>query len=112
MKEIKAYVKRHRLAEVMHGLRQIEGLSGASVVEVQGFGRSAPARRHTAEDDLELLAHHARVEVVCRNELVEKVVSAIQQHARTGLRGDGRIFVSEVEQAVRIATGERGEGVV
>ena len=112
MKEIKAYVKRHRLAEVMHALRHIEGLSGASVVEVQGFGRSAPAGRHSAEDDLELLAQHAKVEVVCRDELVETVVFAIQHHARTGLRGDGRIFVSDVEQAVRIATGERGEGGV
>jgi len=112
MKEIKAYVKRHRLAEVMHALRHIEGLSGASVVEVEGFGRSSvPAARHSVEDDLELLAHHAKVEVVCRDELVEVVLSAILQHARTGLRGDGRIFVSDVEEAVGIATGERGEGV-
>ena len=112
MKEIKAYVKRHRLAEVMHALRHIEGLSGASVVEAQGFGSSALAGRPTAEDDLELLAPHARVEVVCRDELLETVVSAILEHARTGRRGDGKIFVIDVEQAVRIASGERGEGVV
>jgi nitrogen regulatory protein PII len=112
MKEISAYVKRHRLGQVMHALRHIEGLSGASVVEAQGFGRSAFSGRHTAEEDLELLAAHARIEVVCRDELVETVVSAILAHARTGLHGDGKIFVSEVEQAVRIASGERGEGVV
>ena len=112
MKEIKAYVKRHRLPHVMHALRHVEGLSGASVVEVQGFGRMALGTRHSAADDLELLAHHAKVEVVCRDELVDAVVTAIASCARTGLRGDGRIFVSDVEQAVRIASGERGEGVV
>jgi len=113
MKEIKAYVKRHRLAQVMHALRRIEGLSGASVVDTQGFGRRAAlASRHTTEDDLELLASHAKVEVVCRDDLVGAAVSAILEHARTGLHGDGKIFVSDIEQAVRIATGERGEGVV
>jgi len=97
----------------LHALRHVEGLSGASVVEAQGFGRGgALAGRHTAEDDLELLAPHARVEVVCRDEFVETVISAILEHARTGRQGDGKIFVSDVVQAVRIATGERGEGAV
>jgi nitrogen regulatory protein PII len=111
MKEISAYVERHRLGQVMHALRHIEGLSGASVVEVQGFGRSAFSARHTVEEDLEVLSSHARIEVVLRDELVRVVISAILAHARTGLHGDGNIFVSEVEPAVRIASGERGEGV-
>lgn len=113
MKEIKAYVKRQQLPQLTRALRQIGGLSGGSIVVAQGFGRSAGlADHHIAEDDLEFLAPQAKLEVVCQNELVETVVAAILRYARTGLRGDGKIFVSDVEQAVRIATGERGEGVV
>jgi len=113
MKEIRAYVKEERFAAVAHALRSVEGLTGMSAVRVEGFGRSRHlGRRHPVERDLELLAFHVRLEVVCRDELVEQVVAAILTHARTGLRGDGKIYVSPVEDAIRIATGERGEGSV
>ncbi|MFP4165349.1 MAG: P-II family nitrogen regulator [Chitinispirillaceae bacterium] len=55
---------------------------------------------------------HVKLEIVCRDELVEQVVSAVQKGAHTGLRGDGKIYVSSVDDAVRISTGERGEAAV
>ena len=113
MKEIRAYVKQERFDAVAHALRNVEGLTGMSATRVEGFGRSRrPGERHGLADDLELLVTHVRVEVVCRDELVERVMEAIAAHARTGLRGDGKIYVSRIEDALRIATGERGEGAV
>ena len=108
MKEVKAYIKSHKLEDVTHALLQVEGLTGMSAVGVKGFGRS----RGASSDHLELLEQHVKVEVVCRDELVEEVVSVIQQVAYTGLRGDGKIYVSRVSKAVRIETGERGDRAV
>ena len=113
MKEIKAYVKRERFDAVVHALRSVQGLTGMSAVRAHGFGRPRTAEhRHPVDEDLELLAPHVKVEVVCRDEVVEQVLAAILAHAQTGLRGDGKIYVSRVEDAIRIATGERGEEAV
>ena len=113
MREVRAYVKAERFDAVVHALRSVEGLTGMSAVHVEGFGRSRrPGERHAVSDDLELLAPHVKLEVVCRDELVEAVVAAILVQAQTGLRGDGKIYVSPVEDAIRIATGERGEAAV
>ena len=109
MKEIKAYIKPHKLDAVIHALQGIEGLTGGSTVHAHGFGRSkGKSERHRTED-LKVLAPHVKIEVVCPDDLVEKVTSAIQANAHTGLRGDGKIYVSSVEDAIRIATDERGE---
>jgi len=108
-----AFVKEERFGAVAHALRSVEGLTGMSATRVQGFGRHRrPGERHALADDLELLAAHVRVEVVCRDELVERVIEAILVHAQTGLRGDGKIYVSRIDDAIRIANGERGEGAV
>lgn len=113
MKEIKAYVKRERLDAVAHELRQVEGLTGMSAVQAHGFGRTRREdARHPVEEDLELLAPHVKVEVVCQDEIVNQVIAAILTHAQTGIRGDGKIYVSRVEDAIRIATGERGDAAV
>jgi len=113
MKEIKAYIKPHKLDAVIHALHGIEGLTGGSTVHAHGFGRSkGRSERHRIEDALELLAPHVKIEVVCPDRLVDEVVSVIQTHAHTGLRGDGKIYVIGVEDAIRIATGERGEVAV
>lgn len=113
MKEIKAYIKPHKLTSVTLALQEIEGLSGMSISEVKGFGRgrakTAPDR--ITEDFLNFIPR-IKIEIVCRDELVEEVVSTIEQHAHTGIRGDGKIFVSEVDAAVRISTGERGESAI
>jgi len=98
VKKIEAYIKRQRLAAVIERLHGLAGLTGVSVFDIHGFGRS----RGESEPG----------EIVCRDELVEIVISAIQAGAHTGLRADGKVYVSPVEDAVRISTGERGETAV
>ncbi|WP_310601113.1 P-II family nitrogen regulator [Desulfobulbus sp.] len=110
MKAIKAYIKRHKLAEVTLALQKIDGLTGMSVHNMLGFGRG---RARNAPDKI---TDHVvdfiplvQIEIVCQDQLVETIVSTIAHTARTGLRGDGKIYVFPVENAIRISTGERGE---
>ncbi|MGK7346434.1 MAG: P-II family nitrogen regulator [Candidatus Nitrospinota bacterium M3_3B_026] len=113
MKEIKAYIKPHKLSSVTLALRKVEGLTGMSVVDVRGFGRSrGKGERHGIADDLEDFVPHVKIEIVCRGDMAEEVVSVISEAAHTGLRGDGKIYVSSVEEAVRIENGERGGAAV
>lgn len=114
MKEVKAYIKPHKLEDVVHALHGVQGLTGMSAVEVKGFGRGSgeEGERYRVDEKLELLGRQTKVEVVCRDDLVEEVLSTIQGAACTGLRGDGKIYVSSVEEALRIETGERGERAV
>ena len=113
MKEIKAYIKPHRLSQVTLALQKIAGLTGMSVTNVRGFGRTrAKDSTYRITEDAIDYVPHVRIEIVCGDELVEQIVSAIERAAHTGLRGDGKIYVSEVETAVRISTGERGESAV
>lgn len=113
MKEIKAYIKPHKLSSVTLALQQIKGLDGISISNVRGFGRgrakTAPDR--ITEDFLDFVPR-VKIEIVCRDNLVEEIVSTIENTARTGLRGDGKIYVSEVQSAVRISTGERDERAI
>ena len=113
MKEIKAYIKPHKLPKVTLALHEVEGLSGLSVVDVKGFGRSrakdAPFR---IVNDLVDFIPHVKIEIVCPDALAEEIVSIIEKEAHTGLRGDGKIYVSRIETAIRIETGEHGEDAV
>lgn len=110
MKEIKAYIKPHRLSKVTLALQKIEGLTGMSVSTVRGFGRGRAAdNQTTVMEDFVPYVEHARIEIFCKDDLVEEIIAAIQGGARTGLRGDGKIYVQDVQCAVRIGTGERGE---
>ena len=113
MKEIKAYIKPHMLSKVTRALQKIEGLTGMSVSDVQGFGRGR-AKGGPGRDDEDLLdsSPHMKIEIFCKDEKAEEIVSLIEKTAHTGLRGDGKIFVTPVETAVRISTGERGEKAV
>jgi nitrogen regulatory protein PII len=113
MKEVKAYVKPHKLSQVTLALRMVEGLTGMSVVDVRGFGRSRAKRdpQRTAEELADYVPY-VKIEIVCLDDLVEEVISVIKQAAYTSLRGDGKIYVSNVETAIRIETGECGEGAV
>ena len=114
MKEIKAYIKPHKLSAVTLALHKIEGLTGMSVSDVRGFGRGrAKEAPHTIQEDLIDFIPHVKIEIVCHDELVDEIVETIRREAHTGLRGDGKIYVlSPVEEAVRISTGERGLSAV
>lgn len=103
MKEIKAYIKEVKQDDVTRALHRIEGLTGASFSRVLGFGRGkAQSSGYKPDSDPSGYVHHMKVEVVCSEDLAEPVVRAIHQAAHTGLRGDGRIYVSTIDQAVRI----------
>ena len=113
MKEIKAYIKPHKLSKVTMALHKVEGLTGMSVVDVRGFGRGkAKDAPHRIVEDLVDYVPHVKIEIVCTDDVVEKIVSVIEKTAHTGLRGDGKIYVLTIDDAVRIQTGERGEAAV
>ena len=113
MKEIKAYIKPHKLPKVTLALHKIKGLSGMSVVDVRGFGRGkAKGSPHRIVEDTVDYIPHIKIEIVCLDELAEEVISVIEKTAHTGLKGDGKIYISNIENAVRIRTGELGEDAV
>ncbi|QPQ55090.1 P-II family nitrogen regulator [Allosphingosinicella flava] len=112
MKKIEAIIKPFKLDEVKEALHDI-GVSGMTVLEAKGFGRQ---KGHTelyrgAEYVVDFLPK-VKLEVVVDDALADRVVEAIETAARTGRIGDGKIFVSHVEQAVRIRTGERGPDAI
>ena len=112
MKKIEAIIKPFKLDEVKEALHDI-GLQGITVVEAKGFGRQ---KGHTelyrgAEYIVDFLPK-VKIEVVLDDNLVERAVEAIQNAAKTGRIGDGKIFVSTIEEAIRIRTGERGADAV
>ncbi len=113
MKEITAFIKPHKLSGVTIALQRVEGLCGMSVVDVKGFGRrpetDAP---HPSVDDLMDFATYVKIEIFCHDELIEDIVTTIQKTAYTGLRGDGRIFISNVERELKIGTEEQGESKI
>jgi len=103
MKEIKAYIKEIKREAVTRALHEIEGLDGASFSDVLGFGRGkADSSGLNPSADPSGYVRHVKVEVVCPDDLEDKVVDAICRAAHTGLRGDGRIFVSDIGRSVRI----------
>ena len=112
MKKIEAIVKPFKLDQVREALSEI-GVSGLTVTEVKGFGRQ---KGHTelyrgAEYVVDFLPK-VRIEIVVADALVDNAIDAIIKAARTGKIGDGKIFVTAVEQVVRIRTGETGESAV
>jgi len=113
MKEIKAYIKPHKLSDVTMALHKVKGLTGMSVMDVRGFGRSrAKNAPHRIVEDLIDYVPHVKIEIVCADELADEIVGVIQRAAHTGIRGDGKIYVSSVENAVRIQTNEQGKTAV
>ncbi|GMG85447.1 P-II family nitrogen regulator [Paralimibaculum aggregatum] len=108
MKKVEAVIKPFKLDEVKEALQEI-GIQGLSVLEAKGFGRQ---KGHTelyrgAEYVVDFLPK-VKIEVVVDDGLLDQTLEAITSAARTGKIGDGKIFVSSVEQAVRIRTGETG----
>lgn len=112
MKKIEAIIKPFKLDEMREALSAI-GVTGLTVTEVKGFGRQ---KGHTelyrgAEYVVDFLPK-VKIELVVADSLVDQAIEAILNAARTGKIGDGKIFVSSVEQVVRIRTGETGEAAV
>jgi nitrogen regulatory protein P-II 1 len=112
MKKIEAIIKPFKLDEVREALSAI-GVTGLTVTEVKGFGRQ---KGHTelyrgAEYVVDFLPK-VKIELVVADGLVDQAIEAILKSAHTGKIGDGKIFVSSVEQVVRIRTGETGEAAV
>lgn len=113
MKEIKAYIKPHKLSAVTLALHNVDGFPGMSVVDVRGCGRMMDSEtgKHI-QNDFSDYVPHVKIEINCRDEQVEEIVSVIAKVAYTGLHGDGKIYVSDVKTAIRISSGERGENAI
>lgn len=113
MKEIKAIIRPGKLLEVTEELHAIEGLPGVTVSEIRGFGKG---RARNAADKIvsEMVEFIPRIqlEVVVADEMVPEVVNVIQKYAHTGNTGDGKIFVSTIDEVVKIRTNERGPSAV
>jgi nitrogen regulatory protein P-II 1 len=112
MKQIEAIIKPFKLDDVKTALHEI-GVTGLTVTEVRGFGRQ---KGHTevyrgAEYVVDFLPK-VKIEVVLEDALLPRAIEAIMQAARTDKIGDGKIFVSHIEEAIRIRTGERGPDAV
>jgi nitrogen regulatory protein P-II 1 len=108
MKKIEAVIKPFKLDEVKEALQEV-GLQGITVIEAKGFGRQ---KGHTelyrgAEYVVDFLPK-VKLEIVLNDDLVDSAVEAIRKAAQTGRIGDGKIFVSNVEEVIRIRTGETG----
>jgi len=112
MKKIEAIIKPFKLDEVKEALHEV-GLQGITVIEAKGFGRQ---KGHTelyrgAEYVVDFLPK-VKLELVVNDDMLERAVEAIQQAAHTGRIGDGKIFISTVEEAIRVRTGEKGKDAI
>ncbi len=112
MKKIEAVIKPFKLDEVKEALQQV-GVQGITVIEAKGFGRQ---KGHTelyrgAEYVVDFLPK-VKIEVVITDDMVEAAIDAIRKAAQTGRIGDGKIFVSSIEDVIRIRTGETGADAI
>jgi nitrogen regulatory protein P-II 1 len=112
MRKVEAIIKPFKLDEVKEALNEI-GIQGITVSEVKGFGRQ---KGHTelyrgAEYVVDFIPK-IKMEIIVKDDMVAKVVEVIEESAKTGRIGDGKIFVTPVDEVVRIRTGERGEDAI
>jgi nitrogen regulatory protein P-II 1 len=112
MKKIEAIIKPFKLDEVKDALNAI-GIQGMTVTEMKGFGRQ---KGHVelyrgAEYDVAFVPK-VKIEIIVSDAMAGKVVSTIEEKAKTGKIGDGKIFISSVEETIRIRTGEKGEAAI
>src|SRR5499425_1775 len=109
MKKVEAIIKPFKLDEVKERLAEI-GVHGMTVTEVKGFGRTGGKKEvYRGSAYVVDFVPKVRIEIIVKDDIVRDVVEAILAVARTGRIGDGKIFVTPVEEAIRIRTGERGE---
>ncbi len=112
MKKIEAIIKPFKLDEVKQGLSEL-GIKGMTVTEVKGFGRQRGHKEvyRGTEYQIDFLPK-IKIEIVMESSLVPEAVKIIQEKARTGEIGDGKIFVIPVEEVIRIRTGEQGSDAI
>lgn len=109
MKEIKAIIKPFKLDNVLTELHKIEGLPGITISDIRGFGKSkGKLAEETISEGLHELIPKIKIELVVSDEMSDNVVNIIQKAAHTGNLGDGKIFVINVINVVKIRTDERG----
>jgi nitrogen regulatory protein P-II 1 len=112
VKKVEAIVKPFKLDEVKDALAEV-GIRGMTVTEVKGFGRTGGKREvYRGSAYVVDFVPKVKIEIVCADSLVAGVLEAIERSAKTGRIGDGKIFVTTIEEAIRIRTGERGEDAV
>jgi nitrogen regulatory protein P-II 1 len=112
MKKIEAIIKPHKMDDVKERLRQV-GVSGMTVYEVKGFGRTGGKTEvYRGSAYVVDFVPKVKIEIVVKDAIVADIVQAITAAAKTGKIGDGKIFVTPVEEAVRIRTGERADEAI
>ena len=113
MKEIKVIMQPFLVSKVVEALKAIPGLPGVTVSDVRGFGRAqAAGSRETITEGTVEYVKKSKLEIVVPDAMAEKVVETIQRNAHTGNPGDGKIFVYQVNDVVRIRTGEHGDSAI
>jgi nitrogen regulatory protein P-II 1 len=112
VKKIEAVIRPGKLDDVKDGLTAI-GVQGMTVSEVKGFGRQKGHTEHYRGAEYEVLfVSKAKVEIIVADDILDKAVAVIQEKAKTGSFGDGKIFVSSLEDVIRIRTGEKGVAAI
>src|SRR4051794_3167476 len=112
MKKVEAIVKPFKLDEVKDALAEV-GIQGMTVTEVKGFGRTGGKKEvYRGSAYVVDFVPKVKIEVVVPDEMVHQVIEAIEKAAKTGRIGDGKIFATPVDEAVRIRTGERGKDAI
>ncbi len=112
MKKIEAIIKPFKLSAVKNALHEID-LSGMTVIEVKGFGRQRGQEGLDNNQDYDDEFHaKVKIEIIVEDDIVEKAMESIKKASYSGKIGDGKIFVSNIEQVMRIRTGEKGSDAV
>lgn len=114
MKEIKAIIQPFMLSKVEDALCNIPDFPGMTITKVQGFGSEKCKKGipHRAVEDLIDYVPKVKIEIMVNDEMLDEVVKTIQKKAHSGNKGDGKIFIYDVRDAIRISTGESGEAAV
>lgn len=113
MKEVKAIIQQFKLSSVTRALQDIPGFPGMTVSDCRGFGKEKGKEGpHRVVEDLIDYIPKVRIEIMINDEMVDLVVETIAKAAHTGNPGDGKVFVYDIERAVRIKTFERGEEAI
>ena len=106
MKEIKAYIQPFMLQKITNALHRIH-VRGMSVNDIKGFGKEKDeSYPHHSRDYVVEFTPKIKIEIVCNDEEVDKIIQAIQENAHTGRKGDGKIFISNIDHVVSIRTGQ------